>query len=161
MLIRNSALRMNGILGSKRQKRKAAPNRIYMRESKPHRSPATDSNGFTLVEIIAVLAILGIIGSITARKVIALDTTAIQKSFEWSISELNSRENLTWSKIKISDTNWVDDLQLFAEVDCDLGPGNNWSSKTAGGGTLHFKGQQIEIERLPSTSSTPGTWRMK
>lgn len=161
MLIRNSALRMNGILGSKRQKRKAAPDRIYMRESKPHRSPVKDSNGFTLVEIIAVLAILSIIASITASRVIALDTSAIQKSFEWSISELNSREGLTWSEIKMSDTNWVNDLDLFAKVDYDLGPGNKWSSRTAGGGTLHFKGQQIEIERLPSSSSAPGTWRMK
>lgn len=131
-----------------------------MRESRLHRSLATDNNGFTLIEIIAVLTILGIIGSITAERVIALDKSAFQKSYEWAISELNSREGLTWSKIKLSDTSWVDDSQLIADVNYDLGPEHTWSSKSAGGGTLHFKGQQIVLQRLPSTSSSPGTWSM-
>ena len=127
-----------------------------------HKKASLENNdGFTLVEIIAVLVILGIIGSVAVGKVIALDTAAVQKSSAWSVSELNSREQLIWSRIKISPANWTDDTSLYASVDHDLGPAYGWSGKTAGGGTLNFNGQEIELERLPSTSTHPGSWRIK
>ena len=134
---------------------------IYMRKHRPHRSLAKNCNGFTLIEIIAVLIILSVIGAITVPRVVALDTFATQKSFERAISELNGREFMTWSKIKTLGSNWVGDEQLFAEVNTDLGAEYTWSSKTTGGGTLHFRGQQTVIERIPSTCSQSGTWRLK
>ena len=132
-----------------------------MKNSEPKNASLKNHDGFTLVEIIAVLVILGIISSVAVGKVIALDATAVQKSFAWSASELNSREHLVWSRIKMSPTNWVDDLSLFASVDYDLGPGYSWSGKTSGGGTLNLKGHQIEFDRLPSTATHPATWRAK
>jgi hypothetical protein len=74
---------------------------------------------------------------------------------------LNGRESILWSKIKTSDSNWLSDELLFAEMDIDLGLEYIWSSKTAGGATLHFKGQQVGIERIPSTYSRSGSWRIK
>lgn len=134
---------------------------VYMRKQRPQKSLTKNCNGFTLIEIIAVLVILSILGAITVPRVVALDTFATQKSFEWAINELNGRECITWSKIKTSDSNWLGDEQLFAEVDTDLGTEYIWTSKTAGGATLHFKEQQIGLERIPSTYSKSGTWRMK
>ena len=131
-----------------------------MVESKPKEEPIGDSNGFTLIEIIAVLTIIGILGSITIKKVLAVEETAIKQSFTWVISELNTREASTWSFIKISDTNWLDDTQLYAAADYDLGD-YSWSSRTVSGGVLNFRGQQIELDRAPSTSSAPGRWKMK
>ena len=132
-----------------------------MKESRLDKNPTKNSNGFTLIEVVAVLTIIGILASITARRVIALETTAVQQSFQWAVSELNTREVLTWSVIKISNANWVDDLQLYAGMDYDLGPDHNWNTKSAEGGTLHFKGHQIALQRSPSTSSKPGAWSMK
>ena len=132
-----------------------------MKNTDPDKASLKNNDGFTLVEIIAVLVILGIIGSVAVGKVIALDTSAVQKTFAWSVSELNSREQLIWSRIKISPANWTDDTSLYASVDHDLGPGYSWSGKTAGGGTLNFNGQQIDFERLPSTSAHPGSWNIK
>jgi prepilin-type N-terminal cleavage/methylation domain-containing protein len=132
-----------------------------MKESKPHRSPLKNCNGFTLVEIIAVLILISIIGAFTVPRVVALDTSATQKSFEWAISELNSREFMTWSKVKMSDINWVEDEQLFSQLDTELGTEYSWNSRTTGGGTLSFKGQPIGLERVPSTFSTSGSWRVR
>ena len=130
---------------------------MEMKNTDRKKTPLINPDGFTLVEIIAVLVILGIIGSFAVGKVIALDTTAVQKSFTWSVSELNSREHLVWSQVKMSPTNWVDDLSLFALVNHDLGPGYEWSGRNSGGGTLVFKGQQIEFERRPSTATHPAS----
>jgi len=139
----------------------AEANRANMKESRLDKNPTKNSNGFTLIEVVAVLTIIGILASITARRVIALETTAVQQSFQWAVSELNTREVLTWSVFKISNANWVDDLQLYAGTDYDLGPDHTWDAKSAGGGTLHFKDHQIALQRSPSTSSKPGAWSMK
>ena len=132
-----------------------------MEESKIKESPLKSSNGFTLIELIAVLTIVGVIASITVRRVIAVETTAIQQSLNWAISELNTREALTWSKTKISDTNWVDDLTLYTSVDYNLGPEHIWNSRTPSDGKLSYKGEQIKLKRTPSNTTTPGRWGMK
>ena len=132
-----------------------------MNKRNPDKSPGAKKDGFTLVEIVAVLTILGVVGSIAVGKVVALDSSAIQTSFNWSVNELNGREHLAWSKVKISDTNWVDDLLLYAEIDYHLGRDYTWKTRTPEGGTLSFKGQQIAVARLPSTASHPGSWRIK
>ena len=138
----------------------ATPNRQDMAESKTKEGLIKNSDGFTLIETVAMLVIIGVLGSIATKRVVTIEASAVQQSFTVAISELNTRENLTWSLIKISNTNWVDDWELFVSVDYDLGD-YSWSSRTAGGGILNYRGQQIELDRAPSTSFAPGRWKMK
>ena len=90
---------------------------------------------------------MSVLGSIAVQKVIALDSSAIQKSLECAVTELNSRECLTWARVKTSTSSWVNDAQLFSEVETNLGSEYTWGSKAPDGGTLHFKGQEVQLER--------------
>jgi prepilin-type N-terminal cleavage/methylation domain-containing protein len=127
-----------------------------------HRStPLSNRNGFTLIEIIVVLVIMSVLGSFAIQRVLALDSSAIQKSLECAVTELNSRECLTWARVKTSTSSWVNDAQVFAGYDTNLGSGYKWGLKAPDGGTLSFKGQEVKLERSPSTYSESGIWRMK
>ena len=131
-----------------------------MKKRSQNKESGAKNSGFTLVEIIAVLTILGIIGSLAVGKVVALDNSAIQKSFAWSEHELNSREKLTWSQVKLSSSGWIDDPQVFGQTNHDLGPGHSWVYKSDSGGKLAFKGQEIVLSRISSTNTTPGSWKI-
>ena len=73
------------------------------------------SSGFTLIEIIAVLAILGILASLSIPRFIDLDSSATKQALVSSVTELNGRESLTWSKVKLSTTGWVEDEERFCK----------------------------------------------
>jgi len=126
-----------------------------------HSPPLPNCNGFTLVEVIVVLVIMSVLGSIAVQKVIALDSVATQKSFDCAVNELNSRECLTWARVKTSTSSWVNDAQVVAGYDTNLGPEYKWGSKAPDGGTLSFKGQEVKLERSPSTFSESGSWKME
>ncbi len=126
-----------------------------------HSPPLPNCDGFTLIEIIVVLVILSVLASVVAQRIVALDSSAINKAFSCAVSELNGRECLTWARVKTSPSNWISDAQVFAGYDSDLGPDFQWSSKAPDGGTIRFKGQEFKLERSPSTSSNPGGWKTK
>jgi prepilin-type N-terminal cleavage/methylation domain-containing protein len=127
-----------------------------------HRSTSLyNRTGFTLIEIIVVLLIMSVLCSIVVQRVIALDSVAIQKSFDCAVNELNSRECLTWARVKTSTSSWVSDAQVFTGYDTNLGAEYKWGPKAPDGGTLSFKGQEVQLERSPSTSSESGSWKMK
>jgi prepilin-type N-terminal cleavage/methylation domain-containing protein len=121
----------------------------------------SNRSGFTLTEIVVVLVIMSVLCSIVVQRVIALDSSATQKSLDCAVTELNSRECLTWARVKTSTSSWVSDAQVFAGYDTNLGSEYSWGSKAPDGGTLSFKGQEVKLERSPSTSSESGNWRMK
>lgn len=120
----------------------------------------TNRSGFTLIELIAVLAILAVLASLSIPRFIELDANAGRQALASSVAELNSRENLTWSQVKLSSTGWIDDAGVFSQVDTDLGAGFRWTSSPAiDGGNLRFREQTLKLEREASLSTRAGKWK--
>ena len=123
--------------------------------------PILRSSGFTLIEIIAVLAILGILASLSVPRFIDLDSNASKQALISSVSELNGRESLIWSKIKLTATGWVDDEGVFSKMNTGLSQGYKWSPiAKIDGGILHYKEQMIKLKRQASTTISSARWEI-
>jgi len=61
----------------------------------------TRNEGFTLIELIAVMVIMSILASAAAVKFIDFDRNASDNMIDLAIDELNTREKLTWANVKL------------------------------------------------------------
>ena len=116
--------------------------------------------GFTLIELISVMVIMGVIFSVVIKKFDLLSDNASLTALTYGIRELNTRETVAWSKIKLSDVGYANDAEVYNAIDKNIGPGYNWNpAVNIGGGQLHFKSQSINLNRDSSTPTSPGSWK--
>jgi prepilin-type N-terminal cleavage/methylation domain-containing protein len=121
-----------------------------------------NQKGFTLIELISVMIIMGVVASVSVQKFDIVSDTAAQEALHLGIKELNIRESLTWSNIKISTDGYTNDADLWSVVapELDLGGKYLWGPgpHITDGGTLHFETQSIALNRQPSTTLAAAQW---
>ena len=119
----------------------------------------SNSKGFTLIELIAVMAILGIVTALTVKKVVAISFTAEQNTLIQGLAELNAREKLTWTKIKLGDHGYQNDEAVWNAMDFKLGERYSWNTPPdINGGTLHFGSRSVILKRCASKKEDAGRW---
>jgi prepilin-type N-terminal cleavage/methylation domain-containing protein len=124
-----------------------------------------NQKGFTLIEMISVMIIMGVVASVSIQKFNVVTDNAHEQALITGIKELNVREALIWSNIKISTDGYTNDDYLWTLMQeksyLDLGTDYVWNPKVPGrlaGGTLSFKTASRSLNRQESTDLVPGRW---
>jgi prepilin-type N-terminal cleavage/methylation domain-containing protein len=129
-----------------------------------------DRQGFTLLELIAVMLLLSILGALVVPRFVALDANANSSAVDYALSELNGREGMIWADIKSSKTgydNGTGDNDIWALMKDDptsshpyLGDDYKWNpAPTQAGGKLSFQNKPgVTLNRTASTRSAPARW---
>ena len=118
-----------------------------------------NQKGFTLVELVSVMVIMSVVASVTIKKFDLVSDNAEIRAMEAAVAELNARENLIWTNVKLSPAGWTTDDNLFAIVDTTLGQGFTWAAApNASGGTLQYRSQLKNLTRDASTFILAAKW---
>ena len=119
-----------------------------------------NQKGFTLIELLSVMIIMGVMSSVAVKKVDFITDTASTRALATTVKELNVRESLVWSNMKISNDGYTTDADVFAALDKNLGAKLKWNpGPTIDGGTLHCESQSIALNRTHSAASAAGKWQ--
>jgi len=110
-------------------------------------------NGFTLVELIAVIIILGIISTIVAVKFTDFTGNAEQQMIDQTIAELNTREKHIWMNAKLEGVENIEEYVL-ERVDRQIGEGAMVSDTTK----ITIRGTSSNVARSPATRASPAIW---
>lgn len=124
------------------------------------RAHAFDQSGFTVIEVISVLIILGVVTSVVVAKSGDFSEAARKTLLARGVRELNTRETITWSQKKLSDTGYTTDSDIYSAVDKNLGPEFRWAvGPDISGGTLRYQTTTIALTRTASTVTSMGLWQ--
>jgi MSHA pilin protein MshA len=119
----------------------------------------TNQSGFTLIEIMAVLVIISVMASVATKKYIDISDVARDRALQAGMTELNSRETLTWTNQKFAVGGYTNDNDIWTAMDTDLGGGYSWTAgPDATGGTLSFGNQAVALNRAASTTIAAARW---
>jgi prepilin-type N-terminal cleavage/methylation domain-containing protein len=118
-----------------------------------------NEKGFTAIEIIAVMIILGILAALIVPRIITLDDSAARQALKHAVEELNTRERLVWTNVKLSGITKDIDETVWQQMKEHLDVGADEASIDIEGGTLRVGSTSITISRTPSNYTQPGVWK--
>lgn len=125
----------------------------------------SEEKGFTLIELMAMLVIIGVMASVAVKKYNNISTSAELRAIEVGISELNSRETLTWANLIINQGKYPGDEVIWAMMTAstytNIGSSYQWTSGPDKdvGGHLSFGSQTVSLIREASTLQVAARWR--
>ena len=133
--------------------------------SKANKRLAGNQEGFTLVEVIAVLVILGILAAVAVPKFFDMQVTARKKALEGAVGELNGQLSMSFAQNVLEGgtvgwykdfgiTHW-DDFELKPAIDDD--PRNNQATKIR---MTDFPAEAYDLHWTDGTSGRPGKYSL-
>ncbi len=141
--------------------RESASTKIKGMLSMSKKLNSLNQKGFTLIELISVMIIMGVVASGSIQKFDIVSDTANERALYTGIKELNIRESLVWSNIKISNEGYSTDEELYGPVITNLGSIYKWNPDPPDrlkGGILSFRSASKTLNRQESTESSAGKW---